>query len=34
VHPLDQRRLLIEKITDRLQQRLKPHALPQKTEPD
>src|SRR5262249_50662941 len=27
-HPLEQRRLLIEKITDRLQQRLKPHALP------
>jgi hypothetical protein len=28
-HPLDQRRLPIEKITDRLQHRLKPHALPQ-----
>ena len=28
-HPLDQRRLLIEKITDHLQQRLKLHALPQ-----
>src|SRR5262249_53577481 len=27
--PLDQRRLLIKKITDRPQQRLKPHALPQ-----
>jgi hypothetical protein len=31
-HPLDQRRLLIEKITDRLQQRLKPHAQPQQFE--
>jgi hypothetical protein len=27
-HSFEQRRLLIEKITDRLQQRLKPHALP------
>src|SRR5262249_12700123 len=32
VHPLDQHRLLVEKITDRLQQRLKPHALPQQFE--
>ena len=31
-HPLDQRRLLIEKIADRLQQRLKPNALPQQFE--
>jgi hypothetical protein len=31
-HPLDRRRLLIEKITDHLQQRLKPHALPQQFE--
>jgi hypothetical protein len=31
-HALDQCRLLIEKITDRLQQRLKPHALPQQFE--
>jgi hypothetical protein len=31
-HPLDERRLLIEKITDRLQQRLKPHTLPQQFE--
>src|SRR5580704_8070283 len=31
-HPLDRRRLLIEKITDRLQQRLKPYALPQQFE--
>ena len=31
-HPLDQRRLLIEKIADRPQQRLKPHALPQQFE--
>ena len=31
-HPLDQDRLLIEKITNRLQQRLKPHALPQQFE--
>jgi hypothetical protein len=31
-HPLDRGRLLIEKITDRLQQRLKPHALPQQFE--
>ena len=30
--PLDQRRLLIEKIADRLQQRLKPNALPQQFE--
>ena len=30
--PLDQRRLLIEKIADRLQQRLRPHALPQQFE--
>jgi len=29
-HSFDQRRLFIEKIADRLQQRLKPHALPQK----
>ena len=29
---LDQRRLLIEKIADRLQQRLKPNALPQQFE--
>jgi hypothetical protein len=27
-YPLNQRRLLIKKIADRLQQRLKPHALP------
>jgi hypothetical protein len=32
VHPLDRRRLLIGKITDRLQQRLKPHAPPQQFE--
>jgi hypothetical protein len=31
-HPLNQRRLPIEKITDRLQQRLKPHTLPQQFE--
>jgi hypothetical protein len=30
--PLVQRRLPIEKITDRLQYRLKPHALPQQFE--
>ena len=31
-HPLDQCRLPIEEITDRLQQRLKPNALPQQFE--
>ena len=31
-HLFDQCRLLIKKIADRLQQRLKPHALPQKFE--
>ena len=31
-HPFDQRWLLIEKIADRLQQRLKPNALPQQFE--
>jgi hypothetical protein len=31
-YPLDQRRLVIKKIADRLQQRLKPHALPQQFE--
>jgi hypothetical protein len=31
-HPLHQRRLLIQKIADRPQQRLKPHALPQQFE--
>jgi hypothetical protein len=30
--PLDQRRLLIEKIANRLQQRLNSHALPQQFE--
>jgi hypothetical protein len=31
-YPLNQRRLPIEKIADRLQQRLRPHALPQQFE--